>query len=105
MKHLRLYEDMGNELKVGDYVICSSGRPDIDKFLSTNIGQCIEIGTDTEPELPYKIKYPSLDPRHFNYKYFNGVEGFRWMRKGDIVFFSSDRKDCEMYMDSGKYNI
>ena len=46
MKHIKLYEELNDEPKVGDYVVCSTFNmihPDYFKFILSNIGEVVEI--------------------------------------------------------------
>jgi hypothetical protein len=91
MKHLRLYEDVRSGPRVGDYVICiilidisGCGLEDSDLFKIDN-----SVGFITEnDESGYQQYFVEYDE---GFKY---VEGW-WFDKSEILFFSSNKKECE----------
>jgi hypothetical protein len=102
--------NLWNDPQVGDYIICHDKNVGIlDEFLSSNIGQCVEIQNYPEPGLPYKVQYSSSliikgNLQHFFKK--SSIDTMtRWISSVEIIFFSSSREECEAYLASKKYNI
>lgn len=91
MKYIKIYENYESDVrapKVGDYVICKK-----DYLYDTNFEEYIgEIILIDKLKIPYKIRYEKLGD-------------YWWFGHDDILFFSSDKKQCELYIDANKYNI
>ena len=126
MKYIKAYEQEQNLPKVGDYVILSSdssldmivrdhgnyrdGYSEHQEFLKNNIGKVVKRVSGTKIRslkdhleyLEYPLKYENF-PNIMDH-YFNNY-GYRYIYKQDILFFSSDRADCEAYLSAKKYNL
>jgi len=112
MKHLKTYEKTyeiieEDEPQVGDWVICSVLSIDainwteLNDFLNTNIGKYAE--NDGTGFKPYIIRYKNV-PNKLNNENFNG-DMFRYVHRREIVRFSKNKEDLEIYIDANKYNL
>jgi hypothetical protein len=119
MKYIKLFEDIDNnlhDLQVGDYVICYCSDPDrdfdadsINSFLSNSIGLVFEPSSNYEESFlkkqgyfKYPVKYDNVPDDMLNY--FNSSD-YRYMYFKEILHWSSNREDLEIYLDINKYNI
>ena len=112
MKYLKPYKQPKPQL--GDYVICeeSIGLTDSDqlctKFTKSNIGQCIFINQFVE----YYIQYQNV-PKELKIYFCNGKEKIfkekkpntRKMYKEEIIYWSPNKEDVEIYINTIKYNL
>jgi hypothetical protein len=103
----KIFENSKQEPKIGDYVICTLLDPDIinknpilNDFLSNNIGKIIEIGQDRIKL--YVVKYDNI-PEVISYRFSH--DNTRLFAKDDFLYFSSNKEDLEIYLNSKKYNI
>jgi len=105
----------GNKVpKVGDYVICkeySDGNGNSNdefflKFLSENIGQIIKINLYNTINCSFVVEYNDV-PRELSeyFSYENYRSNSRKMFIDEIVYFSKNKKDLDMYITANKYNI
>ena len=119
MKYLKLYEDLNDGPKLGDYVICTyekyNSEP-LNKFLSENIGQVVDFDIDKRisgkmdlysmrKSYPEFIEYPIKYDTDSNIKEFFNSSNFRYFEKESVLFYSSDKEECEVYLSAKKYNI
>ena len=96
MKHIRVYENLVDEPKVGDYAICRDhfGRVPvaiIDYNLENFIGEIIFFDED-DVDLQYKI-------------YYEDAGDWWWFYRDNIIYFSSNKEDLLIYIEANKYNI
>ena len=113
MKHIKLYEELNDKPKVGDYVVCYDKiYKDKDKrlndFLLNNVGQCYDdLSDDDTVYQSYQIFYEKI-PQELNI-FFNSGKNFRWMKSDEILFYSKNMEDClyfiEMRLNLDKYNL
>ena len=111
MKYIRLYEELSNKPEVGDYVICdeSDGPTELHIFLSNNIGQLIKIDKDEDEiedadlYLRFRVKYEYRDISKKCLNYFSRSNRIFFL--SEIDFWSSNKEDCEAFLDASKYNI
>ena len=89
MKYLKLYEEIGNIPKVGDYVLINHRGGIIGQIVVDPLGSSISYST-------YRILFTEIIP-------FEMPESYWAM--DNILFFSTDRKDCEIFIQSRKYNL
>ena len=116
MKYLRLYEQ-NSMPQIGDYVVCRmDARMDALKedlkifidFFDNNIGRVEKMTNDNMREdlpstyLEYPIVYTGVPKRM---KDFFNYSDYRYMLKSEIVFWSKDKDDCEIYIMTNKYNL
>ena len=119
MKYLKLYkENIENEPKIGDYVICEDSSLSLDNitidFISNNIGKI--IGIDEFGQY-YIVKYdyntiPNLSKNWFGSISKTGYpptyskeEDSRVMYLSEIIKFSKDRTELEEYLMAIKYGL
>ena len=107
MKYLKLFEQIKNEPQIGDYVVCkcdNAGLDEISTYMNNNIGKILkDIGTIQQ----YYVKYEGVPINLFR-GINNGLTsdiGFWWFDKSEIEVYSSNRKVCEIYLDTKKYNL
>ena len=115
MKYIKTFEKL-NEPQVGDYVVCDiSDNEYVDEelvnFICNNIG-VVEYVDDRLNNInnKFKIRYKNVPER---LEAFFGPDTrpnewdnvFRYVSNHYIKFYSSNREDCEMYLDSKKYNL
>jgi hypothetical protein len=110
MKHLKKYENVEDELQIGDYVILDSSKilrynynKIIVDFLSNNIGKLtyIDIGLQKHKiyyNIPQNIKDELKD-------YPITKNGIWYASLSDILYHSTNKKDLELYITANKYNI
>ena len=103
MKYLRTYEQNSENLsepKVGDYVVCGSEDIDhINKKIKFSIGKVKKIDSDI-----FTVIYDFFIESHIND--FNDLETNELDTYMDeIEYFSSKKEDCEVYLNSKKYNL
>jgi hypothetical protein len=105
MRYIKQFEN-NNEPKVGDYVVCHENSQNVDSdmnfFLSQNIGKIESIGGQIESIYYVEFDYYSIPVKLIeNFDNENILQFF----KNEILFYSYDEEECEIYMDSNKYNI
>ena len=95
---------------VGDWVVCreesQSNNSLINVFLSENIGKIVEITTEGTI---YIVEYDFWSIPVEIYEDFFEDENKLQFFKREILYFTSDKKECEekreLFMDTNKYNI
>jgi hypothetical protein len=104
MKYIKTYE--GNDLQIGDWVICTLNDSESDTelvdFINNNIGQYF----NNQPgygSLAYEIQYAnrpeSLEDR------FNVPDKFRRFPRRNILHSSKNKEDLLRYINQNKYNL
>ena len=111
MKHIKTYKDKSKDKKtpqIGDYVICTAtdNHPEtnlieVRDFLSVNIGKY--VNNDRTGWLPYIIEYENV-PSELNISNFN-CNMSRFVSRKEILHFSPNKEDLEIYTDTNKYNL
>lgn len=109
MKYIKRF-DKKEKPKVGDYVLVKENlknNPDLYKiidFTSNNIGEIIfgKHLADDEITYDYKVKYNNVP--HLLIPYF-GEYYDRPMRRSEIVEWSENKIDLEIFLDAKKYNL
>ena len=98
MKHIKLFtESLKKQPQIGDYVICkdiSSNR--INEWIKNRIGKIEEI--IEESSFSFVVEYLE-NPSDNNENYSR-----RFNRK-EILHFSPNKEDLEMYINANKYNL
>lgn len=112
MKYLKQYEDIDNEPKIGDYVICyelgdvhfssqsNSIKNDINSFISVNIGQIREY----DNRKWYEIEYENI-PKEVDQWFHASVRNCRSMLRKEIIHFAETKEELEPYISANKYNL
>ena len=110
MKHLKTFENI-KKPQVGDYVLCYEDAKDhnLKEFINNNIGK-ISIIRDKGSyiECNYTIEYeniPSIISNRFTNFKKGDKKNERNMREEEIIFFSKNKEDVELYMQANKYNL
>lgn len=120
MKYIKVFEDIKNIPKIGDYVICqdSLARYEVVEFISNNIGQIIapfhsipfHPTTPKNPSEPqFVIQYENI-PEELKYSFYyeNNMKyysGLRNMALNEIIKFSKNKEELEDYLVAKKYNL
>ena len=107
MKYIKKYESINNEPQIGDYVICKEeeetpGFTDIINWTSVNIGKCVRID---QHKYPYLIQYENIPNNIKNNFLHRNVPNCRMMRKYEIIHWSPNKEDLEIYTNAIKYNL
>jgi len=103
-----------NQPQIGDYVICeeyeNESRPRIRQYTLNNIGQCVKLDNSLE-ETRYGIKYDNVPENLLSdfsneLDHINGVYiCIRYMKRGEIKFFSKNPEELKIIIDTNKYNL
>ena len=107
MVHLKLFEEYNNQsdIQVGDYVICDpsnvSESEEMEIFIENNIGQYVEYDEDYDSEFPYRIYYADAPKSMFGDKHDKHIE----VSKEEIIYFSPNIEDLEIFISVNKYNL
>ena len=98
---------IGDKPQIGDYVICKSSMQDllskyINKFLTQTIGQCI-----SKTGKHFLIKYEQIpkELKEFFHRIGEKDNHFYYFKKHEILQYSKNKKDLEIYIDANKYNL
>jgi len=120
MRYLKQYEELNDEPEIGDYIVAITlgllddpsvvnNVPerviDIILFMHNNVGKLIKI---TAGENKYMVKYDlpvellnKFDPEVDN---INSLGIFN-LKKVNILFWSSNKEEAEIFMKAKKYNL
>ena len=108
MNHLQIYEkffENTKRLNIGDFVICKNEDPltpkNIREFIENTIGKYIEYNEDDGVDFRYIIKYDKPTKEFIEYE--NGFEYY--CSRNEILYFSKNKKDLELILNSKKYNL
>lgn len=118
MKYIKIYEDVSDEPKEGDYVICNrltitTSKDDdetldiLEKFLENNIGKVLNI-IGKRNQL-YVIFYKNV-PKRIEL-YFRKIDFFKkptyniFMIRDEIVNFAKSKDELKLKMSTKKYNL
>jgi len=117
MKYLKTYEklNINPKPKIGDYVVCFEDRYSIicselvrklDKFLSENVGLVKKADDEYNYLIQYQ-NYPEYLAKGFQFGYLNGgrIPNCRTMTIEEIIYWSSNKNDCETFIAAKKYNL
>jgi len=124
MKYIKTYEGINDGPQVGDYVICKKSSykscADINQFLSQNVGYIFKIGINYN--IQYEIEIPE-NIQHFfglrrslsgtnpttgsvaSLKSKVGEKKHIYMRRHEILEFSSSKEELESKINAKKYNL
>jgi hypothetical protein len=98
-----------NQPKVGDYVICEDNskiniisNASLNNFLHSSIGVITRIRDDWESRnFPYVVKYKEI-PDYIRNRFHSREREFKLE---EILHWSNNEKDLEIYIDVNKYNL
>lgn len=100
----RKHDYISKLLEIGDYVVCEEEKSyysdALNEFLFNNVGRIVEKGGLSKYVL---VEYENI-PIEVK-KYFNEKESTRIFRNKFILYHSKDKKDCEIFIDTNKYNL
>ena len=114
MMHIKTYEHRSlhiDEPQVGDYVICREHfipAKDTVDFISNNVGHLVMIKENNIKSAAFRgyiVQYENIpkDIRGFG-RYYN-FENCRLMRRHEILHWSKNKEDLEIYIDVKRYNL
>ena len=107
MKHIKIYENIDNDPKIGDYVICNENLSYYDElvnFLSNNVGRIVlKNYTIVNVCFDYLVQYDYI-PKELDIYFYNS-SNLRPINIDDIIKFSENKEDLEMYINAKKYNL
>jgi len=112
MKHLKtseLFKDKNilppkSGPQIGDYVICADiGSAQQRNFALNNIGKIVEY--IPHKSCPYKIYYENIPADLFPNHPGVPKDNARVMSRGEIIYFSPNKEDLEIYLAAKKYNL
>jgi len=104
----KLYEsvDVGTP-ELGDYVICyeDDDSSKLLDWLKTVIGKIIKVNDD-DVICKFDVKYENFpeDIETYFYEEYYG-ERYRPMKDVEILHWSKNKEDLEIFLDSNKYNL
>ena len=100
MRYIKTYEQELNNPKIGDYVICKEeSKARLDKFLSFNIGRIL---LRQDGKYKYIVTFDNI-PEDILDRF--SVDGERAYSRAEILHFSPNKEDLELYIRASKYNI
>ena len=106
MKYIKQYnESIKNEPHIGDYILLKNNVSDVEhiqKFVSNNIGQYIRKNKYTKG---YVIQYEGRWNRKRPKSVVEPANFIFQVSKKEILYFSSNKKDVEIYLEAKKYNL
>lgn len=104
---MRIKKFKKSEPTIGNYVICEeeSDAPPVMDFIRDNIGKFIRLDEKSE-ETYCVIQYDNIPPDirlpYFSYYSSNNL---RPMLRSEILFWSDNKEDLEIILNSKKYNL
>jgi len=100
MKHIKHFKNT-NKPQAGDYVICieNGGIQAVKNFVDNNIGIIVKV--KNRPNFPYRVKYENI-PIEIE-EWF--TDESREMSEKEIIHFSKNKEDLEIYIQANKYNL
>ena len=117
MKYIKLYEAVKfhitnafrfEKLHEGDYVLCEDIGihilPALSEFIGNNVGEIVK--NDAIIKYSYMVKYeniPSKLKRFFTYS--TKQENCRGMDTSEIKYYSKNKEELKIFIDSKKYNL
>ena len=95
MKHLKTYDDNINEPEIGDFVYCEVENGNYNP--SNFIGVLLSNNKNERKKYPYRVQYKinNNSDTHEN----------RLIKKDELVDFSKNEKDLDVYKNINKYNL
>ena len=101
MKYLKKYESL-TPPEIGDYVYCNTydnEEKNLQNFLNTNLGKIIDTN---KVEDEFLIEFENLPDNLQNY---SDTSDNIWFDKDEILHWSKNPKDLEIYISVNKYNL
>jgi hypothetical protein len=123
-EEMKMYDEPEPEVSLtkpeeGDYVIVTENdhrNAKLNNFLKNNIGQIVKIEKDGELDsVSYYIQFQKV-PEDLQYFFEYGSSSFfvitgikikntRIFVKNEILFYSKNREDCEIFLTAKRYNL
>ncbi len=108
-----LFEQYNEEPQIGHYVFCeeedtndgNDASREVKMFIKNNIGVIMGKLYDKNIRYPYIIHYKHIPTNIKNDFEVIGYDNCRTFRKEEIKKFSTNKKDCEVYIQANKYNL
>ena len=109
MKYLKKYEEVSQkEPQIGDYIICKEDFINDEKltsFLLSNIGQIYSI----DPRGNYVVEYNNI-PKDLETNFREYIREYNknnltTIYPSEIIEFSKNKEDLEIYINKMKYNL
>jgi hypothetical protein len=100
-KYLEYIKESINKPQIGNYAIChEKGPPTVSmEFVKNNIGKIIYYNFNRD--FQYDIKYENV-PEKLSIYFFNDI---RHISEDEIIYWSNNKKDCEIFLAAKKYNL
>lgn len=109
MKYIKRFENLGNEPKVGDWVIVNTdfGHDNLDKYLHVTPGKLIIISDNPDLPWPYGIEYDINKMPMYIYEEFVMVTDNTYISVGldEIEYWAPNKEDLEIILKTKKYNL
>ena len=110
MRHiikLESYTDMESGPHVGDYVVChEEGTGNLCLFLDSNIGNFLYTKNGSCLIEYYDVPRDLIRSfRHGDERKIYEDRNIRRMFRKEIIYWSSNREDCEAFLAAKKYNL
>jgi len=111
MKYIKEYEKLNvNEPEVGDYVIGYSNLEfftEVNDFTKNNIGKLIEILESKYDDIDdsYLIEYYHIPDELSFFKFAEYGDNILALNKEDIKYWSKNKKELKLILQSNKFNI
>jgi len=102
MKYIKKFEMNENEPSVGDYVICHTYNTSESDFVNNRIGKLIKIDYENGV-FPYYITYDNIPEILVNDKI--GHDYMITFPSISIKYWSKDKNELELILNSDKFNI
>jgi len=111
--NFKIYENKQTNPRLGDYVICSYDdcsyedmnmhgySLDEKTFIRDKIGKVIKI--DRYNDYPYYVSYDNI-PEHLSNGDIDG-EDFIYISRDAVKYWSKDKKELDMILNTKKFNI
>ena len=110
MKYIKKFENI-NTPEIGDYIICDvdqSRFQDLYEFLKSHIGKVIAIFVSNEPyHVRFDVNREDLEASISNYhkRIYKGKKLTISFHPNEVKYFSKNKKDLELKINSDKYNL
>jgi len=112
MKYLKTYEEVNErELQIGDYIFCDGSfgfSEEVANFIENNIGQY--VANDSNDRDILIIQYENVPNElrknlYYTDENYTTYENAAIMERWEIKYWSPNKEDLEIYLDSNKYNL
>lgn len=100
MKYLKKYEDLNNDIEIGDYVYC---QVETDIYNPKHFIGKVEDIKPLRKKFPYRIQYPIIAPEDENED--NIDNPLRLVNRDEIIAHAKTLEDLEYCIKGAKYNL